>query len=200
MGTSQGCWAVIAATPIMRWAQSLESPHNVTFVDSTSSCDAGGSTATLLLMGTKAGAMPADALVHSSQTREGYRAAFQLPKYIHHASVTKRLCSSVPSLRGLLNLLAMLFRWTHSVPAFKRATMAKFGSNYCRWLATRVRHALDTFAGSDVGYISQPTSTSVGHDAAEKMGCLLLLHIQVGYLKDAFCLKGDHFYLIAMSC
>lgn len=104
MGTSQGCWAVIAATPIMRWAQSLESPHNVTFVDSTSSCDAGGSTATLLLMGTKAGAMPADALVHSSQTREGYRAAFQLPKYIHHASVTKRLCSSVPSLRGLLNL------------------------------------------------------------------------------------------------
>lgn len=83
MGTSQGCWAVIAARPIMRWAQSLESPHNVTFVDSTSSCDADGSTATVLLMGTKAGAMPADALVHSSQTREGYRAAFQLPKHRH---------------------------------------------------------------------------------------------------------------------
>ncbi|KAH7955399.1 hypothetical protein HPB52_000821 [Rhipicephalus sanguineus] len=77
---SSDCWAVLVVTPIMRRAQHLESARNVIFVDSTSSCDADGSTATVLLTSTKAGAVPVAVLVHSSQSREGYAIAFQLLK------------------------------------------------------------------------------------------------------------------------
>uniref|UniRef100_A0A131YDP9 Uncharacterized protein n=2 Tax=Rhipicephalus TaxID=426455 RepID=A0A131YDP9_RHIAP len=64
----------------MHRAQSLESAKDIIFVDSTSSCDTEGNTATVLLTATKAGAVPVAVLVHSSQTRECYRAAFQLLK------------------------------------------------------------------------------------------------------------------------
>ncbi|KAL1469853.1 hypothetical protein MTO96_024776 [Rhipicephalus appendiculatus] len=77
---SSDCWAVLAVTPNMRRAQRLESAQNIIFVDSTSSCDADGSTATVLLTSTKAGAVPIAVLVHSSQSRQGYVTAFQLLK------------------------------------------------------------------------------------------------------------------------
>ncbi|KAL1463968.1 hypothetical protein MTO96_027074 [Rhipicephalus appendiculatus] len=75
---SDDCWAAVVVTPIMHRAQSLESAKDIIFVDSTSSCDTEGNAATVLLTATKAGAVPVALLVHSSQTRERYRAAFQL--------------------------------------------------------------------------------------------------------------------------
>ncbi|KAL3217080.1 hypothetical protein MRX96_051055, partial [Rhipicephalus microplus] len=68
---SSNGWAVLIVTPIMRRAQHLESAQSITFVDSTSSCDLDGSTDTVLLTSTKAGAVPIAVLVHSSQSREG---------------------------------------------------------------------------------------------------------------------------------
>ncbi|XP_075738138.1 uncharacterized protein LOC119177959 isoform X2 [Rhipicephalus microplus] len=61
-------------------AQRLESAQDVIFVDSTSSCDTEGNTATVLLTATKAGAVPVAVVLHSSQTRDCYRAASQLLK------------------------------------------------------------------------------------------------------------------------
>ncbi|KAH8008725.1 hypothetical protein HPB51_003372 [Rhipicephalus microplus] len=54
--------------------------QDVIFVDSTSSCDTEGNTATVLLTATKAGAVPVAVVLHSSQTRDCYRAASQLLK------------------------------------------------------------------------------------------------------------------------
>ncbi|KAH7961331.1 hypothetical protein HPB52_007936 [Rhipicephalus sanguineus] len=48
---SNDCWAVVVVTPIMHRAQRLESAQDIIFVDSTSSCDTEGNTATVLLTG-----------------------------------------------------------------------------------------------------------------------------------------------------
>ncbi|XP_077544680.1 uncharacterized protein LOC144157796 [Haemaphysalis longicornis] len=76
--TQDDCWAVLVTTPIMRRAQLLNSAQETIFVDSTSSCDATQSTATVLLTATKAGAVPIAVLIHSSQSKEGYGLAFRL--------------------------------------------------------------------------------------------------------------------------
>ncbi|KAL3175776.1 hypothetical protein MRX96_000963 [Rhipicephalus microplus] len=77
---SKDSWVAVVVTPIMQRAQRLESAQDVIFVDSTSSCDTEGNTATVLLTATKAGAVPVAVVLHSSQTRDCYRAASQLLK------------------------------------------------------------------------------------------------------------------------
>lgn len=72
------CWAALVVTPIMARTQSLEASRELIFLDSTSSCDDGQSTTTVLLAATKAGAVPIAVIVHSSQSTEGYTAAFSL--------------------------------------------------------------------------------------------------------------------------
>ncbi|XP_077522947.1 uncharacterized protein LOC144133658 [Amblyomma americanum] len=76
-------WAVLVVTPIMHRAQQLESARDIIFVDSKSSCDETRSTITVLLTATKAGAVPIALVIHSSQTREGYKQAFQQLKSQH---------------------------------------------------------------------------------------------------------------------
>ncbi|KAH7978473.1 hypothetical protein HPB49_005587 [Dermacentor silvarum] len=78
--TSDGGWAALVITPIMRRAQTLGSAQNIIFVDSTSSCDVDGNTATILLTATKGGAVPVAVLIHRGQSREAYRLAFDLLK------------------------------------------------------------------------------------------------------------------------
>ncbi|XP_049522287.1 uncharacterized protein LOC119449196 [Dermacentor silvarum] len=78
--TSDGDWAALVITPIMRRAQTLESAQNIIFVDSTSLCDGDGNTVTILLTATKAGAVPVAVLIHRGQSREDYRLAFELLK------------------------------------------------------------------------------------------------------------------------
>lgn len=70
--TSDGCWAALVVTPIMRRAHSLDSSSDIIFVNSTSSCDATKIAAIVLLTATKAGAVPTAVLLHNSQTTEGY--------------------------------------------------------------------------------------------------------------------------------
>ncbi|KAL3181778.1 hypothetical protein MRX96_008090 [Rhipicephalus microplus] len=73
-------WAVLIVTAIMRRAQLLESAQNIIFIASTSSCDADGSTATVLLTIIKVEAVPIAVLVDSSQSRVEYATAFKLVK------------------------------------------------------------------------------------------------------------------------
>ncbi|KAH8009353.1 hypothetical protein HPB51_015676 [Rhipicephalus microplus] len=73
-------WAVLIVTAIMRRAQLLESAQNIIFIGSTSSCDADGSTATVLLTIIKVEAVPIAVLVDSSQSRVEYATAFKLVK------------------------------------------------------------------------------------------------------------------------
>ncbi|KAM7306984.1 hypothetical protein ISCGN_010620 [Ixodes scapularis] len=64
-------WAVLVVTPIMRRMQEHNSACEVIFIDSTSSCDAGQSTTTVLLAATKAGAIPIAVLIHNFQSTDG---------------------------------------------------------------------------------------------------------------------------------
>ncbi|XP_064461794.1 uncharacterized protein LOC135371754 [Ornithodoros turicata] len=65
-------WAVLIVTPIMRRTQQLHAAREIVFIYSTASCDAAHSTVTMLLAATNAGAVPIAAIMHSSQSTEGY--------------------------------------------------------------------------------------------------------------------------------
>ncbi|KAH7981277.1 hypothetical protein HPB49_022884 [Dermacentor silvarum] len=100
--TSNDCWAVLIVTPIMRRAQSLESSQNIVFVDSTSSCDADGSTATVLLTATKAGAVAVAVLAPVAFMTDNSRAE------------KDALCDVWPSATQLLCIFHVLqaeWRW-----------------------------------------------------------------------------------------
>lgn len=71
-------WAVLAVTPLMLRAQQLPSASEIIFIDSTSSVEYSQSTLTVILTATGGGAVPIGAVVHSSQSRAGYRKAFEL--------------------------------------------------------------------------------------------------------------------------
>lgn len=76
--TANNCWAVLVTTPIMRQAQLLNSAQETIFVNSISSCDATQSAVTVLLIATKAGAVPIAVMIHSLQYKEGYCLTFHL--------------------------------------------------------------------------------------------------------------------------
>ncbi|GFW99443.1 retrovirus-related Pol polyprotein from transposon 412 [Trichonephila clavipes] len=73
-------WAVLLVTPLMKRNHHLFSSKEITFIDSTSSCEASSSTITILLSATKAGALPLAVMVHASQSIQNYINAFQLLK------------------------------------------------------------------------------------------------------------------------
>ncbi|KAH9366838.1 hypothetical protein HPB48_022772 [Haemaphysalis longicornis] len=73
-------WAVLVVTAIMSRTQALGTAKEMVFLDSTASCDETQSTVTVVLTATPVGAMPLAVLLHSSQSTESYKAAFDLLK------------------------------------------------------------------------------------------------------------------------
>jgi len=73
-------WTVLVVTPVMARVQTIGASAEQIFCDSTSSCDAGQSTVTLLLTASKAGALPIAVLIHDGQSTDSYTCAFQLLK------------------------------------------------------------------------------------------------------------------------
>lgn len=73
-------WAVLVVTAIMSRTQALSTAKEMVFLDSTASCDETQSTVTVVLTATPVGAMPLAVLLHSSQSTESYKAAFDLLK------------------------------------------------------------------------------------------------------------------------
>ncbi|KAH9366836.1 hypothetical protein HPB48_000037 [Haemaphysalis longicornis] len=69
-------WAVLVVTAIMSRTQALGTAKEMVFLDSTASCDETQSTVTVVLTATPVGAMPLAVLLHSSQSTESYKAAF----------------------------------------------------------------------------------------------------------------------------
>lgn len=64
----------------MKRTQALDAAREMVFLDSTASCDESQTTVTIALAATGAGAMPLAILLHSSQSTESYKAAFDLLK------------------------------------------------------------------------------------------------------------------------
>lgn len=79
-GEDSDSWAVLVVTAIMQRAQLLESSSETVFIDSTTSCDRTGSTATVMLTAMAAGAVPIGVMIHNTRTTEGRADAFQLFK------------------------------------------------------------------------------------------------------------------------
>ncbi|KAK3914193.1 Pre-mRNA-splicing factor SYF1 [Frankliniella fusca] len=71
-------WAVFVATPVMIRAQAYFTSKSIIFVDTSASCDSTHCNVTLMLTGTKAGAVPIGVLLHEAQTTESYQSAFEL--------------------------------------------------------------------------------------------------------------------------
>lgn len=71
-------WAVVAATPVMIRAQAHYTSKSIIFVDTSASCDSTNCNVTMMLTGTKAGAVPIGVLLHEAQSTEGYQKAFEL--------------------------------------------------------------------------------------------------------------------------
>ncbi|KAL1471134.1 hypothetical protein MTO96_040086, partial [Rhipicephalus appendiculatus] len=64
----------------MRRAQELPAARDIIFTDSTASCDTTKCTVTVVLVATKAGAVPIAVLLHNEQSTDGYLMAFGLLK------------------------------------------------------------------------------------------------------------------------
>ncbi|KAK3918029.1 Chaperone protein 2 [Frankliniella fusca] len=74
----ESAWAVFVATPVMIRAQAYFTSKSIIFVDTSASCDSTHCNVTLMLTGTKAGAVPIGVLLHEAQTTESYQSAFEL--------------------------------------------------------------------------------------------------------------------------
>jgi len=71
-------WCVLVVTDVMKRAHSLYTADELVFIDSSSSCDVTQSTVTMVLVASKAGAIPVAVLLHEGQSAESYQAAFAL--------------------------------------------------------------------------------------------------------------------------
>lgn len=71
-------FAILVVTPVMKRAHKLVSASEIVFVDSTASVESGKSTLTIILIGTKAGAIPIGVFMHEKQTALNYEKAFRL--------------------------------------------------------------------------------------------------------------------------
>jgi hypothetical protein len=69
---------IAIVTPIMRRAHSLQCAGEIVFVDSSGSCDQGGSTVTFLFTACKTGGIPLGVVIHESQSESNYKQAFDL--------------------------------------------------------------------------------------------------------------------------
>lgn len=76
-------YAICVVTPIMRRAQALITSKETVFLDSTASCDTTQASVTIMLIASKAGAIPIAVLIHEDQTINGYKFAFDLLKDHH---------------------------------------------------------------------------------------------------------------------
>jgi len=71
-------WCVLVVTDVMTRAQTLYTADEIVFIDSSSSCDVTQSTVTMVLVASKAGAIPLAVLLHEGQSAESYQAAFAM--------------------------------------------------------------------------------------------------------------------------
>jgi len=69
-------WCVLVVTDVMTRAQSLHTADELVFIDSSCSCDVTQCTVTMVLVASKAGAIPVAVLLHEGQSAESYQAAF----------------------------------------------------------------------------------------------------------------------------
>ena len=76
-------WSVVIVTPTMKRTHSAMEASEIVFCDTSSSCDSSLTAVTVMLMATKAGAVPLAILLHSDLTKESYQSAFQLLKKRH---------------------------------------------------------------------------------------------------------------------
>ncbi len=94
-------WAVFVVKPVMIRAQSYYTSKSIIFVDTSASCDSTNCNVTLMLTGTKAGAVPIGVLLHEAQSTESYQSAFELfnatfPNAFDGASVSELLLTIPP--------------------------------------------------------------------------------------------------------
>lgn len=75
-------FVVAIVTPIMRRAHNTAFAGDISFVDSTASCDADNHVITFMLTPTSAGAVPIGVVITDSTSESAYNAAFQLLKDI----------------------------------------------------------------------------------------------------------------------
>lgn len=73
-------WAVLVVTAVMSRTQALDTAREIVFLDFTASCDETQSTVTVVLAATPVGAVPLAVLLHTAQSTESYKAAFDLLK------------------------------------------------------------------------------------------------------------------------
>ena len=74
-------WCVLVVTDVMRRAHTLYTADELVFIDSSCRCDVTQSTLTMVLVASKAGAIPIAVLLHEGQSAESYQAAFALLQY-----------------------------------------------------------------------------------------------------------------------
>lgn len=75
-----GTWAVLIVTGLMKRVHSLLSSSEIVFLDTTASCEGTNSSLTVMLVATKAGAVPIAAFIHENQTSDSYVKAFSMLK------------------------------------------------------------------------------------------------------------------------
>jgi hypothetical protein len=73
-------FAVVIITPIMQRVHGLKSSAEISFVDSTSTCDVENHSITFMLAKTCVGAAPLAVFITSDQTEESYSTTFGLLK------------------------------------------------------------------------------------------------------------------------
>ncbi|GFR17492.1 SWIM-type domain-containing protein [Trichonephila clavata] len=72
-------WAVLLVTPLMKRNHPLSASKEIIFIDSTASCET-SSTITIMLSGTKVGALPLAVMIHAFQCMQNFINAFELLK------------------------------------------------------------------------------------------------------------------------
>lgn len=77
MSIQQDPFCCVLLTPLMQRAHNMQFSNEVVFVDSSGSCDQGGSSVTFIFGASKIGGVPLGCIIHNFQTEDAYELCFK---------------------------------------------------------------------------------------------------------------------------